>query len=86
MVIAITLAAALGLLPQQDSLLLSLDDAVRIAREANPALLAQRAAARAQAQAPLEASQAFLPSLRLGVTGMRTTDPVAVFGMKLKTA
>lgn len=84
MVIPITLAVFLAVVPQQDPLRLSLDEAVRRARDANPALLAQRAEARALAQAPLEASQAFLPTLRMGVTGMRTTDPVAVFGMKLR--
>jgi len=63
---------------------LSLEEAVQRAREANPALLAQRAAARADAQAPLEASKAFLPTLRLGVSGVRTVDPVAVFGLKLR--
>jgi outer membrane protein len=63
---------------------LSLADAVTRARRANPALLAQRASARAAAQDRLEATRAFLPALRLGVNGMRTTDPVAVFGLKLR--
>ncbi len=63
---------------------MSLADAVARARESNPALLAERASARAKAQAPLEATRAFLPDLKLGVTGMRTTDPVAVFGLKLR--
>lgn len=70
--------------PPQEPQWLSLEAAVARAREANPALVAQRARARADAQAPLEASQAFLPTLRLGTTGMRTTDPVAVFGLKLR--
>jgi outer membrane protein len=63
---------------------LTLDEAVSRAREANPALLAQRASARADAQDRLDATRAFLPALRLGVSGMRTTDPVAVFGLKLR--
>ena len=84
MILEIALSLGLAALPQQDSLRLSLEDAVRRAREDNPALLAQRATARARAQAPLEATRAFLPNLQLGVSGVRTTDPVAVFGLKLR--
>jgi len=86
MIFELTLALGLAALPQQDTMSLSLGDAVERAHRANPALLAERAAARAQAQAPLEASRAFLPDVRFGVTGMRTTDPVAVFGLKLRQA
>jgi outer membrane protein len=67
-----------------DTLRLSLDDAVDRALEANPSLQAQRAKADARAQLPLQASPAFLPSVTLGLQGMRTTDPVAVFGLKLR--
>jgi outer membrane protein len=67
-----------------DTLLLSLEAAVSRAMEANPALRAQRASAAATAQLPLEASRAFLPSVSLGLQGLRTTDPVAVFGLKLR--
>jgi outer membrane protein TolC len=63
---------------------LTLEEAVTRAREVNPSLRAQRASARADAQDRLDATRAFLPSLRLGVSGMRTTDPVAVFGLKLR--
>jgi len=84
MILALTLALGLAAPPPQDTMSLSLAEAVERAHRANPALLAERAAARAQAQAPLEASRAFLPDVRFGVTGMRTTDPVAVFGMKLR--
>jgi len=63
---------------------LSLADAVDRALEANPALRAQQATADARAQLPLQASPAFLPSLSLGLNGMRTNDPVAVFGLKLR--
>lgn len=84
MIFALTLSLGLATLPQQGPQNLSLADAVTRAREANPALMAERASARARAQAPLEATQAFLPNLKLGVTGMRTTDPVAVFGLKLR--
>ena len=84
MIFTLTLTLGLTVLPPQDTMSLSLADAVGRAHQANPALLAERAAARAHAQMPLEASRAFLPDLRFGVTGMRTTDPVAVFGMKLR--
>lgn len=63
---------------------LSLEEAVALALEANPALRAQWAKAEARAQLPSQASPAFLPSLTLGLDGMRTTDPVAVFGLKLR--
>jgi outer membrane protein TolC len=63
---------------------LSLEDAVARALVANPTLQAQRATAEVRAQLPLEASQAFLPSLSFGLQGMRTTDPVAAFGLKLR--
>ena len=69
---------------QPTVLRLSLDDAVSRALEANPALRAQQATADARAQLPLQASPAFLPSVSLGLQGMRTTDPVAVFGLKLR--
>jgi len=36
------------------------------------------------AQLPLRATPAFLPTLSFGVQGMRTTDPVGVFGLKLR--
>jgi multidrug efflux system outer membrane protein len=67
-----------------DTLRLSLEGAVARALEANPNLQAQRAKADARAQLPLQASPAFLPSVTLGIQGMRTTDPVAVFGLKLR--
>ena len=67
-----------------DTLALSLEDAVVRALESNPGLRAQRARAEARAQLPLQATPAFLPSVSLGVQGMKTTDPVAVFGLKLR--
>jgi outer membrane protein len=67
-----------------DSLVLSMDEAVERALEANPTLEAQQARAEVRAQLPLQASPAFLPSVSLGLQGMRTTDPVAVFGLKLR--
>ncbi len=69
---------------QPDTVRLSLEEAVSWTLEANPSLRAQRARAEAQAQLPLLASPAFLPSVSLGLQGMRTTDPVAVFGLKLR--
>jgi outer membrane protein TolC len=67
-----------------DTLRLSLEEAVTMALEANPRLQAHRAKAEARAQLPLQATPAFLPSLSLGLQGMKTTDPVAVFGLKLR--
>ncbi len=67
-----------------DTLRLSLEDAVGRALEENPALRAQQARAEARAQLPLQASPAFLPSVSMGIQGMKTTDPVAVFGLKLR--
>jgi outer membrane protein TolC len=67
-----------------DSLPLSLDDAVRRALEMNPALRAERADARGAGQMALAATRAFLPSVRAEAQGLRTTDPVAVFGLKLR--
>ena len=71
-------------MPAVESLSLSLEEAVARALEANPTLRAQRARAEARGQLPLQASRAFLPSLNLGLQGMKTTDPVAVFGLKLR--
>ncbi len=67
-----------------DTLFLSVQEAVDQALRSNPALRAEEARAEAASQLPLQASQAFLPSVSLGLQGMRTTDPVAVFGLKLR--
>lgn len=77
--------AGAGAIPR-DTAELSLAEAVEKALSSNPALRAARADARFAAQQPLEASRAFLPSVRVDVMGMRTTDPVAVFGLKLRQA
>lgn len=71
-------------LAQPDTLALSLAAARARALEANPSLLAERAEARAARAATGTASRAFLPSVRAEVTGVRTSDPVAVFGLKLR--
>jgi outer membrane protein TolC len=73
-----------GIEAPADTLRLSMEDAVARALEANPTLRAHQARAEARAQLPLQASRAFLPSVSIGLQGMRTTDPVAVFGMKLR--
>lgn len=67
-----------------DTLALSLADARARALEANPTLMAERASARAASTMTGSASRAFLPSIRADVVGMRTTDPVGVFGTKLR--
>ncbi|MEX2047944.1 MAG: TolC family protein, partial [Gemmatimonadota bacterium] len=69
---------------QTDTLALSLEGARQRALDANPAVLAERAEARAQRAETASATRAFLPSVRAEVTGLRTTDPVAVFGLKLR--
>lgn len=69
---------------QPDTTRLSLDAAIDRALDANPSLRAQRATADAAGALPQKASPAFLPSFDLGLVGLRTTDPVAVFGLKLR--
>lgn len=71
---------------QADTTALSLRAAIDRALESNPTLRAERASARATAQLPTQASPAFLPTVTLDVTGLRTTDPVGVFGLKLRQA
>lgn len=80
--IFLLMAAAQGTPP--DTVGLTLDAAVARALEANPTLQAHEARAEARAQLPLQASPAFLPSVSLGLQGMKTTDPVGVFGLKLR--
>lgn len=80
--IMLLITAAQG--AQPDTLRFSLEEAVSRALEANPTLQAQEAKAEARAQLPLQASPAFLPSVTLGLQGMKTTDPVGVFGLKLR--
>jgi outer membrane protein TolC len=46
--------------------------------------MAQRASADAAGALPQKASKAFLPSIDLALMGVRTTDPVGVFGLKLR--
>jgi len=67
-----------------DSLTLSVEEAVAMALESNPTLQAYEAKAEAKAQLPLQASPAFLPTLSIDMQSMKTTDPVAVFGLKLR--
>jgi outer membrane protein TolC len=69
-----------------DTVAISLAQARERARTDNPELRAERADARAAAQGPRAASRAFLPTVSAGLDAVRTTDPVAVFGMKLRQA
>ncbi|HET7038685.1 MAG TPA: TolC family protein [Gemmatimonadales bacterium] len=82
MIIAIYLSLVLQAPP--DTVALSLDAAIARALAENPTLRGERAEALAAGQLPLAASRAFLPTVQAEVTGVRTTDPVAVFGMKLR--
>lgn len=85
MVIAILLSLTLqGPAPDTTSLTLAAARARALAR--NPDLRAARAAGRAAAAATLETSPAFLPTLTADAQAVRSTDPVAVFGMKLRQA
>jgi outer membrane protein TolC len=81
MLIAVLLSIGIA---QSDTLSLSLEAARARALAFNPSLLAERAEARAQRTAIGIATRAFLPSVRADVTGVRTNDPVAVFGLKLR--
>jgi outer membrane protein len=67
-----------------DTAVLTLAAARERALAANPTLRAARADARAAAAAPWEASRAFLPTVTADAQALRSTDPVAVFGMKLR--
>lgn len=69
---------------QPDTVALSLNAATARALESNPTLRAERADARAAATLKGSASRAFLPSVRADVMGLRTNDPVGVFGLKLR--
>jgi len=81
--IAISILVALQL-SMSDTIPLSLGEAVCRAEEANPTLRAERASAEAAHGRVLEGTRAFLPTLRFDVQGVRSTDPVAVFGLKLR--
>jgi len=84
MIIAILLLSLGAQSPPADTTHLSLQAAIDRALEANPSLMAQRAKADAMGALPAKASPAFLPSIDLQLQGMRTNDPVAVFGLKLR--
>ncbi|KPK04319.1 MAG: hypothetical protein AMS20_08695 [Gemmatimonas sp. SG8_28] len=84
MIIAILLLSVGAQSIPGDTTSLSLQAAIDRALEANPTLMAQRAQADAVGALPAKASPAFLPSIELQLQGMRTDDPVAVFGLKLR--
>jgi outer membrane protein TolC len=69
--------------PGADTTALTLAAARERALAANPTLRAERAQARAAAAGPWETSRAFLPTITRRAA-LRSTDPVAVFGMKLR--
>jgi outer membrane protein len=76
---SITWQSAVG-----DTTALTLAAARERALAANPTLRAARADARTAAAAPWEASRVFLPTVTADAQALRSTDPVAVFGMKLR--
>jgi outer membrane protein len=77
---ALTLAGAAAPEPP----LLTLEEAVALAIESNPALAAESAAARTAAAAVREGRAARWPRLLASAGAGRTTDPVAVFGGLLR--
>jgi outer membrane protein TolC len=81
---SLLLATQVAIGATADTVSLSLQSALNRAREFNPSLRAEVAEATAAAQGPLDASRAFLPNVRFDVQGMRSTDPVAAFGLKLR--
>jgi outer membrane protein TolC len=68
----------------QVPLRLSLEDALNRAAEHHPGVEAARWEHEAREADALGASAAFLPTLSTGFGAMRTEDPVAVFGAKLR--
>ena len=87
MIIAISLllaAQAPAPLTQSDTLDLSLRAAIEQAQEFNPSLRAERAESDKAAAQAQEATPAFLPSIGVDMGFLRTNDPVAVFGLKLR--
>ncbi len=86
MFIAITLLTVAQAAPaaQVDTLQLSLETAITRAQEHNPSLRAERAEADMASSRAQEATPAFLPSIGVDMGFMRTNDPVAVFGLKLR--
>ncbi len=87
MIIAISLlltASAATPAFQNDTLELSLQAAIERAEEYNPTLRAERAESDIAAGRAQEATPAFLPSIGVDMGFLRTNDPVAVFGLKLR--
>jgi outer membrane protein TolC len=82
------LLAAQPVLPaaQNDTLQLSLEAAIDRAQEHNPSLRAERAESEMAAGRAQQATPAFLPSIGVDMGFLRTNDPVAVFGLKLRQA
>lgn len=71
-------------LAAQEPVRLSLSEAQERAAEHHPAVVAARWERRAREADATGASAAFLPSLSAELGAMRTDDPVAVFGTKLR--
>lgn len=76
------MAAALTV--QADTTRLTLEGALERARSASPSVLAAKAQSAAADARVWNATRAFLPSTRVELQSMRTTDPVGVFGLKLR--
>jgi outer membrane protein len=86
MSLLVLLAVMMGLydVQAQAALPLSVSDAIARSRANNPTALAARQDVQAMKGAHVSSLAGFLPSLRVSETLMRTNDPVAVFGTKLR--
>ncbi|HEY7505946.1 MAG TPA: TolC family protein [Gemmatimonadales bacterium] len=78
------LASWAGPVPAQEPIRLSLEEALDRAATRSPAARAARWEREAREADALGASAAFLPQLGAELGGLRTDDPVAVFGTKLR--
>jgi outer membrane protein TolC len=78
----VVLAAAPGV--TQEPLRLSLADALAVAAAENPQAVSARWERAGREADALGASAAFLPQINLELGGLRTEDPVAAFGTKLR--
>ena len=83
-VLAALLCPGLAAAQPSDTLRLGITDALAAARSRNPAVLQARAERRARAADVLAGSAAFLPRLSAELGWLRSNDPVAVFGGRLR--
>lgn len=68
----------------QESLTLSIEEAVELASKNNKSLLKSNDKAEIAKAEYIQSSAAFLPSLDFSLSGIKTNDPLSSFGFKLK--